>query len=142
MLQTTAIFNSLNTLWGDNSPPLVAAESVQTATRPYAIVDISLGETDFTTGSIYDQDYYINITTWVNDSIGATQALGRLFYSKFSVYTKLPNLTDNAQTMHILPLPMNIVVETELDIEQNNMAGKVFKLTCVFEIKLCEFQPT
>jgi len=142
MINLVNIYESIATGWGSNSPPLIAGWQKEGATRPYGIVDIIPGDTQWNTGDLYDQDYYVTITLWNNDSIGAAYALGQSAYSLFNVYYKLQNL-NNAWTLQIRPLPMEVIVDDERDLDTiTNQPIEVFKITCKFLLTLNETRNT
>jgi hypothetical protein len=141
MLQTSQIFESVKTAWGTNTPTLIAGYQKQSAVRPYGIVNVTVGETQWNTGALYDQEYNVTFEFWNSDNIESAQALGRSVYGIFKVYYKLLNLTDNANTLQIIPLPMTVIVDEERDITAG-VSVEVFRVTCRFTIWIQEYRPT
>ena len=76
--------------------------------RPFASMLVFPGETQYTTGPLYVQEYWVVIRAWSDQFLahaGAIQtALGKLMEAG----TKLTGLTDNARTIHCIPEPATL----------------------------------
>ena len=133
MDQTAYICQSLKTIWNASIlPSLIPGgliyDLVYSGTDyPYASIEILLGETQFTTGLIYAQDYHCEISVWATDSMATAGTIQTALYQTFNQNTRLASLISPARLLQTCMDTGGISEDPE-----RNLA----KLTLIAKIKL------
>lgn len=148
MLQLVQIFKSFKDSFDANAglkgtvEELIAGWEKEGQPRNYGVFEITPGESDFDSGSLYVQHYLAKITIYNSQTISDAYTIGHNFYAVFNRYYKLTGLTEHAKTLEIIPLPLKVTVE-DYDYDSTADIGtQIFKIECSWELLINEFLNT
>ena len=109
------ILNTVKQAWLNDAPETGIAtlvpggiifETVFTGTAyPYASARITLGETHFTSGKVYSQEYILWIDTWGNNLVGNAGAIQSAIYDLFPADLVLEKVSAAGYTNPLAELP-------------------------------------
>jgi hypothetical protein len=103
-----SLFNSDATLPSLVPGGLIYGLQPAPVVRPFASLLIWLGETEYTTGALYVQEYIIVIRVWANQYLGTADAIQSALQDLLTANTKLTGLTDNSWTLHVSMEPSTL----------------------------------
>ena len=129
MNQTAPISQSIKTLWLLDTtltslvPGGILYGVLKAGTvKPYATLDIELeGGPKYSTGLIYRQDYRVLIRVWGDQLLATQGTLQDVLEAFIGANTKMPNLTNEAWTLHC-----NLRPESISEDEQRNLGNNIF----------------
>ena len=115
MNQTANIAKAVRTLFNADAalPGLVPGGLIYglqpaPVVRPFASLLIWLGETQFTTGALYVQEYIVVIRVWATQYLAAVATIQTALEKLLTANSKLVGLTDNAWTLHCSKEPSTL----------------------------------
>ena len=136
MHQLIPVSESLKTLWingavNDLVPGGLIYGYVKAGTpQPYASLEITLDETEWSTGRLYDQNYRVTVRVWADQYLQNTEDIQEALDTWLSPRTKLGLLTNGAKTMQVYHLPFSVDEDKERREEQNVFqAGAAWMIT-------------
>jgi hypothetical protein len=107
MNQTANIARAVRSLFnGDPALPglvpggLIYGTQPAPVLRPFASLLVFPGETQYTTGPLYVQEYWVVIRAWSDQFLGHAGTIQTALQNLLTANTKLVGLTDNAWTLH------------------------------------------
>lgn len=132
MILTADILNVLDQVWKNDTPVtgigtlvpggLIFETVFRGTTYPYASASIDLGETNWTTGKVYTQEYILTITTW-GPTVANAGAIQKALYALINAELVLEHVTgtgytnplaaDTCATNMIVPLPGKVTEDPQ-----------------------------
>ena len=94
------LFNADATLPGLVPGGLIYGTQPAPVLRPFASLLVFPGETQYTTGALYVQEYWAVIRAWADQFLGKAGTIQTALQNLLTANTKIVGLTDNAWTLH------------------------------------------
>jgi hypothetical protein len=95
-----SLFNADVTLPGLVPGGLIYGLQPAPVVRPFASLLVFPGETQYTTGPLYVQEYWAVIRAWADQFLAHAATIQTAMQKLLTANTKLTGLTDNAWTLH------------------------------------------